>query len=127
MPHQAPGSAASTSPILLIKKTDALSRTRQAGENMREEWLGNIARRSRARKWSNESAEIAIYSDVLHAVIAGRLKSRKSADQAIGEGKLAAHPGVRNHFERLVRLRDELWETERDFLADPLYGPYQML
>ena len=39
------------------------------------------------------------------------MKSRKSADQAIGEGKLAAHPGVRNHFERLVRLRDAEPET----------------
>ena len=57
----------------------------------------------------------------------GHLESGKAIANVIGDGALAAHPDVRDHFSRLVTIRDELWKAEPDYLRCTLHGPSQLL
>ena len=105
----------------------ALTETRQQGERKREEWLADFAKRSIAENWTTSTARRKAELDVLDAELVGHLKTEKAVANAINEGMLAAHPDVRNHFARLLAVRDELWKIEPDYLREKLHGPSQIL
>jgi hypothetical protein len=105
----------------------ALTDTRQKGERKREEWLADFAKRSVAEDWTIDAARAKASSEVVEAEMVGNLKNEAAKANVIRDGVLAAHPDVRNHFNRLVKIRDELWNSEPDYLRSTLHGPSQIL
>jgi hypothetical protein len=63
----------------------------------------------------------------VQAEMVGNLKSEKAIADVVHDGVLAAHPAVRDHFSRLMMIRDELWQMEPDYLRRTLHGPSQIL
>jgi hypothetical protein len=65
--------------------------------------------------------------DVDKAAEIGHLKSKKTMVTARSEGTLAAHPDVRDHVSRLVKIRDDLLKNNPDYIRRTLHGPHQLL
>ncbi|HEY2539744.1 MAG TPA: hypothetical protein VGI28_09665 [Stellaceae bacterium] len=104
-----------------VSKTP-LDETRQAGERKREEWLLDIAKRSRSEGWGIEKAR-----EIVDAEINATPNLRAGAVAARSEGLLACDSSVRSEFERLQQLRDEVWRLDQDFLKRVKHGPSQLL
>jgi hypothetical protein len=105
----------------------ALTDTRQEGDRKREEWLADLAKQSATERWTKETARTMARRDVGEAAKIGHLKSKNTMITAVSEGTLAAHPDVRDHFSRLVKIRDELLEKNSDYIRRTLHGPHQLL
>ena len=108
-------------------RPNSLVQTHQRGDRKREEWLEDLACRSAREGWSLEKAEIEARKAAEKAVFAGNLNTQKSFDNVVDNGRLAAHPDVRDHVPRLIALRDEAWAREPAFLRNVLHGPSQIL
>jgi hypothetical protein len=92
-------------------------------EARRERWLVELARDSTRDRWTPDESYCAVDSDVKFALQAGTLK--KSASETLGaDGRLAAHPAVRQTVTHLKRLRDEAWKHEPAFLKRKLRKRY---
>jgi hypothetical protein len=105
----------------------ALTMTRQPDERLREQWLWVLVRKAILENLSFEEVAIAVYKSVVAAMAAGNIRKKKAAYELSREGRLAAHPDVRDHFERLVALRDQLWASHASELKPRLHGPSQVL
>jgi hypothetical protein len=105
-----------------ISKTP-LEETRQVGERKREQWLEDIARRSHAGRWTADQARNIVSEEVRNS----NLSTAKSRENGISEAMLAADPHVRGQFAQLVRVRDESWQREPEFLRSVRHGPSQVL
>jgi hypothetical protein len=101
--------------------------TRQAEQRLREHWLRQSARKAISENLSREESAITVYKGVVTAMAARNIRKPKAAYELSREGRLAAHPDVRNHFERLITLRDQLWASHASELKPLLHGPSQVL
>ena len=108
-------------------RSSPLVQTHQRGDRRREEWLEDLAHQSAREGWSLEKAEIEVRKAAEKAVFAGNLNTQKSFDNVVAEGRLAAHPDIRDHVPCLIALRDEAWARESAFLRNILHGPSQIL
>ena len=105
----------------------ALTDTRLEGDRKREEWLTDLAKRSATERWTKETAQTMARLDVDKAAEIGHLKSKNAMTTATSEGTLVAHPDVRDHFNRLVKIRDALFQNNPDYIRRTLHGPHQLL
>jgi hypothetical protein len=105
----------------------SLTDTRQKDERKREEWLDALATQSAAERWTKKTALAKAKLGVNEAAKTGHLKSENAMTTAVSEGTLAAHPDVRDHLNRLVKIRDELWKNHPDYIRCTLHGPHQLL
>jgi hypothetical protein len=95
---------------------------------MREQELQIFAQESAKKSYSDDQCYIAVQSLGIDVALAGNLKNRKSIDTLVSEFRLAGHPDVRDQIARLLKIRDEAWAMEANFLrGSPLHGPYQTL
>ena len=100
-----------------------LAETRQINQRMREEWLQSLANQSRAYCWNWTEISVHVHNGLLQS----HLTSEKARAVARDEGELAADPKVRNQFEHLVALRDEVWRLDETLLRQRHHGKYQTL
>jgi hypothetical protein len=114
---------------MATKKGDPtpLTKTRQADERMREEWMRGLARDSMAGNWNDCEIRMEVEKGVSVAVAVQNIRKPKAASNLAREGRLAAHPDVRGHFEQLVTFRDVLWSLHAAELKPRIHGPSQLL
>ena len=93
-----------------------LVQTHQRGDRKREEWREDLACRSAREGWSLEKAEIEARKAAEKAVFAGNLNTQKSFDNVVDNGRLAAHPNVRDHVPRQgpSQILVDLMRRQRD-------------
>jgi hypothetical protein len=94
---------------------------------MREQALRAFAAESAEKMWSKLKCRVEASALAIDVALAGNLTSRKAINTMSGELQLAGHADVRNEFERLAALRDEIWSIEVNLLREALHGPSQVL
>jgi hypothetical protein len=104
-----------------------LTKTRQVDERLREEWMRGLARDGILKNWTDEDIREVVKNSVSVAMGVQNIRKPKAAYELAREGRLAAHPDVRGHFERLVALRDKLWLLHAADLKPRIHGPSQLL
>jgi hypothetical protein len=114
-------------PMVHMARGKPLTETRQAGQRLREEWLADLARKSRLNSWTPSQIVIAVQQGALDAALAQTLRTASSVNEAIRQGRIAAHPFVRNEFDRLVKLRDDVWLIDPVICRRYMHGPSQIL
>lgn len=101
-----------------------LENTHQVGDRKREQWLQDLAYRSFSGRWSPTQIKLCVSEEVDSSP---HLSTNNSRSGARSEGLLAASAIVRGEFDRLRSIRDEAWDSEKDFLRRVKHGPHQLL
>jgi hypothetical protein len=122
-----PSGPESSSRQLPTSQPHLLAQTHQAGHRVREKWLVGVAELSTNERWSKEKAEIEVRKAAAKAFFAHRIRTENSHSVVIAEGLLAACPEVRDHVQRLIRLRDDAWAADPILLRKAMHGPSQAL
>jgi hypothetical protein len=106
--------------------SESLLKTRLKGERWREQSLHDLSRMSTKNEWSEEQCHIAALDAAIDVALAHKLNTRGAVNNLVNDLRLAGHSEVRDEFERLLAVRDEVWAVDPAFLRATLHGPSQV-
>jgi hypothetical protein len=104
-----------------------LLNAQQSGKRARENWMDRLARDGMMQNWNESELRRQVIMDVDIAVKQGRYKTKKSRSGVISDGVLGGHSSVRRSLQRLMRLRDYLYEKNKDIMKFIFHSKYQAL